>query len=795
VTTDLAERHYHKCQVCAEPVAIEGPRLSALPACSYCGGQLRYMGQVDGNRFARTEERTACDERCTQAVGPDCNCRCMGANHGTGRVVTVVVESGIARITTPNDPKTAARVEKALAIQTEFEAQCSEAAVKLVSISGEVSAAKRNGEYLRGERYRLYSESTYLLDALRRIAELHTPKGRLDALKRILPQIDALASAEVVPEVSVELESPTAPVAPAPEPVADPLAGLTQIPGKKLMAAQYAGICPDCKVAILVGQPIYYDRQARRAVHAECPSGDKIRTPQVTVSVPTDPSAFVPTDEQRHCLDLFAKGGNLAIKAGAGTGKTRTLRYIAESYPTLSFQYVAFNAAIVRDTAGKMPSNVAVRTMHSLAWEAMRPTFGHRKDARKPSRMSIAHMLGIDSPMYFRVDNDTVTIAPYKLVGIVLKAIERFCNTADEFPGREHVPYVKGIDTMPNGKPDWTNNRELARTLEPAIRRAWADQSSPTGVLPFSHPHYLKLWELSEPRIPIDVILADESQDLYPVLVSIVEQQSHARRVFVGDDNQTIYGYLGCVNALDTVQADNVAYLTKSFRFGSDIADVANKILGCLPTEMVLTGAGPQGTVGPIEQPRAILTRTNAGAIEVFLARLERGEKPHLAGPAKEIITFAKACIDLKTKGQTEHPDLMWATCWLDVQRFVEDDAQGADLKLMVKIMDDFGPETIIQALESMPPENKASVVISTSHKVKGKEFESVRLYGDFPAEPDGDEAYRLLYVATTRAQRHLDITACKALVELMKPSEPEIEPVRQLAEVEDRRLERIPIR
>lgn len=36
---------------------------------------------------ASNEGRTACDIRCTSAVGVLCSCACMGANHGEGALV------------------------------------------------------------------------------------------------------------------------------------------------------------------------------------------------------------------------------------------------------------------------------------------------------------------------------------------------------------------------------------------------------------------------------------------------------------------------------------------------------------------------------------------------------------------------------------------------------------------------------------------------------------------------------------------------------------------------------------
>ena len=52
---------------------------------------------------------------------------------------------------------------------------------------------------------------------------------------------------------------------------------------------------------------------------------------------------LTPTPEQDAIRALFSTGESLAIEAGAGTGKTATLKMLAEDAPEKRIQYVAFN--------------------------------------------------------------------------------------------------------------------------------------------------------------------------------------------------------------------------------------------------------------------------------------------------------------------------------------------------------------------------------------------------------------------------------------------------------------------
>lgn len=60
-----------------------------LPVCD-CDGRLEVMGVVKGQRFVTGHSHQCeCNERCVDAPGPNCSCRCGGKNHGTGMRVEV----------------------------------------------------------------------------------------------------------------------------------------------------------------------------------------------------------------------------------------------------------------------------------------------------------------------------------------------------------------------------------------------------------------------------------------------------------------------------------------------------------------------------------------------------------------------------------------------------------------------------------------------------------------------------------------------------------------------------------
>ena len=471
------------------------------------------------------------------------------------------------------------------------------------------------------------------------------------------------------------------------------------------------------------------------------------------------------TSEQAEAVELFKQGNSLAIQAGAGTGKTSTLVAIANSTDRQG-QYVAFNKAIVVDAGAKLPKSCAAATAHSLAFRQVGKLYRRRLDSARQSSSEVARRLRLD-PFFYGPADDQKVIQPKTLAGYVLGAITTFCNTADRAPSTQHIAYVDGLDPKTDdGKRTYENNDLLKEHLADAIDTAWADIVSPDGDLRFSHDNYLKIWELGihgAPVIPGDYILFDEAQDASPVLLSVVEQQQ-CQVVFVGDAQQAIYEWRGAVDALSTVPADATCFLTNSFRFGPEIAEVANALLASIPSaELRLVGRGKDGTVGPVDSPDAILTRTNGGAVSVVLSQLDAGRTVHLVGGGGEVARFATAASQLQSGVPTDHPELAIFDSWAAVQDYVANDPQGSELKVLVKLIDDYGIEAILTAVGNTVSEADADVVVTTAHKSKGREWDSVSIHSDFP-EADSDSERRLQYVAVTRAKVSLDFEACPAI-------------------------------
>jgi hypothetical protein len=465
-----------------------------------------------------------------------------------------------------------------------------------------------------------------------------------------------------------------------------------------------------------------------------------------------------PTEEQEEAIEAFLTGENLAIEAGAGTGKTSTLVMLARAGSGDIGQYLAFNKSLVTESAGKFPGWVRANTAHSVAFKAIMvgnlPLMARLNNSQRLPQWVVAQNLRMDALTVLDFLGRPKTLAPGFLAGLVVRAVTHFCQSADRDIGGHHVPFVDGL--APDGNPI------LREYLLPFAKLLWADLQRPDGWARFGHEHYLKMFQLTDPQLDADYILFDEAQDANPVIAAIVAGQRSAQLVYVGDSQQEIYGWTGAVNALAQVDVPHRTFLTMSFRFGPAIAAAANESLAALNAPLRLRGnPALASSVGPVDAPRALLTRTNAAGMSRLLVEQDRGTKVHVVGEGKDIAAFATAVDQLRATGHTSHPELACFSSWADVQAYVAQDTGGEDLRLMVSLVESFETAEILAAVGRMVPESRADLVISTAHKAKGREWPTVQIASDFSKlKPENKPGLRLQYVAVTRAQERLDMTA-----------------------------------
>lgn len=465
---------------------------------------------------------------------------------------------------------------------------------------------------------------------------------------------------------------------------------------------------------------------------------------------------FVKTAQLEAIEAASDSGGPLKIVAYAGSGKTSTLKGLGERHADKVGLYVAFNSSAAQDARSRMPANIECRTFHSLGWEAMDVSkvygFGNVGNRIKQSPKELKRWLKLP---------DETGITGVKLT------LRRYLNSVDEYVSEKHVPRDVLVKFQEKDR------KEAATVIATAARKVWLRMIDPKDRdVQLPHDGYLKLWWQKGGSLPFepDMVFLDEAQDMNPLNWALARNWG-GQSFVVGDEFQQLYAFRGAINALRLVDFTTL-YLSKSWRFGPAIAEVANQILNLDGKKEPLVGndqIDSRVTYDPPDEDtrHTVLCRTNGGLLEEALLAAECGQRFAVVGQIDDALNLLKGAWDLYQGRQPRHPDLKIFEEWEHLLEASEDDA---DLKMAVKRVKQYGgriPSLIADLRDAVEArESDADIIFSTVHKAKGMEWPVVRLANDFEMpyrfnkkeqtwKLDADER-NVLYVAATRAKQVL---------------------------------------
>jgi F-box protein 18 (helicase) len=470
------------------------------------------------------------------------------------------------------------------------------------------------------------------------------------------------------------------------------------------------------------------------------------------------------TAEQQLIID--ADGKVIKVVAFAGTGKTFTLIQRAIKHVKRSV-YLAFNKSVQVEAESKFPKHVTCITGHALAFRAV---MGRGSKYRLADYGGNLSMFSINKT--FRLD--------YYMASLVKQTVENFCASADPDITSVHV------------EPDWMGKYQydIGPVVLDTARKVWTIMVAGNDHrFLMTHSGYLKIFQLSKPRLGYEVIMLDEAQDTNPVVHDIVFSQSQygSQIILVGDPYQQIYSWRGAVDAMDKIECETF-YLTQSFRFGNEVAGVANHILNAFfAEERPLQGLGSNGqiaTTAPVG-PYTFLARTNAflfakastlaGKAKMFVPGRDNYGNLPIFNTINDIFAMYQGGDWRKAVKQAELKHFQ------DYQELLEfcttgmaDPEWNVSVAMVEKYKD--GIPAQIQAIKAslVSRPQDADVTLITAHRAKGLEWDQVVLEDDYAEMFDDNGELRrfgdcrktqiqpdevnLLYVAATRAKRRLTI-------------------------------------
>lgn len=466
---------------------------------------------------------------------------------------------------------------------------------------------------------------------------------------------------------------------------------------------------------------------------------------------------FNPTNEQIEILEAFNANRVLKVNAVAGSGKSTTLRYLADNCNKPSL-YLCFNKGVADEASEKFPSHVECRTIHSLAYpvygrmlqhKLKRPLGKYKNVAGTPSE--ITQFYGVKD-FYTEEGNITANTISTFAKQVVL----RYQRSADEQITKFLLP-IHDIDVIAKNHPSLNKKAFGTEVMKLAIK-LWEDRVDPSSEVLADFDTFLKLFQLSKPVLNYEVLYLDEAQDSNPTTLDIVKRQVHAKVVYVGDTYQSIYQWRGAVNAMEEIIAPTKV-LSKSFRYGQAIADIAKWVI-----DDVIDVKGHESIGSKVinsfddigNNKYTCIFRTNAELLHHAVKLVKEGKNIYVDIDTRNFIKKIESAENLfqgKLK-EVKHEDITMYSTWSDLIEGAEDDPE---LKRVSRIVETRQTFNFIKALTSVEKKTtNADIILTTAHKSKGMEWEYVVLADDFNMdsviESKNQADINLFYVACTRA-------------------------------------------
>ncbi|CAN0146382.1 unnamed protein product, partial [Ectocarpus fasciculatus] len=235
------------------------------------------------------------------------------------------------------------------------------------------------------------------------------------------------------------------------------------------------------------------------------------------------------TSEQREVVDTkVGVGQALTIVAYAGTGKTFTLRAIAQRNPTLHILYAAFNKSVAEAASSIFSINTDCRTLSSVSLTGGK--FGTAERNAVKVTKAIQAFVGGNTP--------------YSHAKIVINTIGVFCASSDPKITSEHLKMPTVLSQSPS------QSQSRTRRIEPpseewvlaTAKEVWgemhpspagASSSTRGGRIPPTFSSCMKAFQLTKPDL---------------------------------SSRQAIYGFRGAKDYLKKVKSFKTLYLTQVCR-------------------------------------------------------------------------------------------------------------------------------------------------------------------------------------------------------------------------------------
>jgi hypothetical protein len=417
--------------------------------------------------------------------------------------------------------------------------------------------------------------------------------------------------------------------------------------------------------------------------------------------------------------------------------------------PTLM---ICFNKSIADEAGRKFPSHVTCQTINSLAWRAIVKSSNSKFGKKLGGNFKLSE---IDLHYEVTKENEDKAIEDRLFIR---ECVTGWCASAFDSIDEYFIETIKDKDKL-------TYYLPLAHAFWTKV----IDQNSPVTM---THDVYLKLFQLSNPALPFDLIMVDEFQDFSPVNLAIIITQLDREKqvIVVGDRWQSIYAFRHAIDAfseLAKLRKDFINLrLSTSFRFGDKIAGLANDLLYIGGEDGKLIG-GRVDIEGKSPKTTAYLYRNNINTLGKLLEFAELRQKVNFIGDLKDLWSKAYHVTALLADKSVKFPNKDLSS-YRTKKDLIAAANRIVDIKTLLGLVSYINSNGGVYNFSKKVTDNidsDSEITISTIHKSKGLEWDIVYLGDDCytPKRDDTDcdtlldgQCLELVYIGITRAIREV---------------------------------------
>lgn len=488
-----------------------------------------------------------------------------------------------------------------------------------------------------------------------------------------------------------------------------------------------------------------------------------------------------PSQYQQAIYDAVTSGipHNIFVNAVAGSGKTTTLEGICElltSEQRRKSVFCAFSKAIQLELERRLPSDMTVRTIHSLSFQTLRSCLQPKnprawvEDSKYRARARII----LETQFGYR-DEELKSYADSVIdaTKFCQLTLTNPCDPTAFWAMCDHydITGFEGLASIVDGLLKW--GIEVAKDIISYTDMIW---------LPVALDMSLPKW---------DTILVDEAQDISVCMRELLRRMMHAttRLIAVGDPRQAIFGFAGAgTDSVDKIIEEFGCVslpLSICYRCPSSHLDMARGIVSHIEARP----EAPVGTINHVSPDHLtkhvnamredlVICRTNAPLVELAFRMLALGIPVTLKGRdlLSQLMTMARRTVKLK--------GFKWENVHTHLDEYVQNQVRvlkqrkGTDMRIQ-SIQDQSDALSIIiskaeehygrhirdiseldRFMDRLYGEEKGRVVLSSVHKAKGLEADHIVIYGEenmphcmAKTEWELVQEMNLRYVALTRAK------------------------------------------